>query len=369
MKLDPILTKAVRLARKKDYDGAIRTLEVEATRYYGSATYYYLLGLAYLHLRVFGRSLSYMKLAYEQRMRDPNILLCLAALYLNHGDTDRALNLYLEVLSIQESNRIAKKALKIIRKYPGPENISIWIDSGSLSTLFPPFPRMAVPEINIGRLFAAMAVGLGIIFGVFLFTGILSAPERRGSREIPHGIILAPEERDSPLQFGGSHRFWLSETDVINTYNEAVRLFSEHRDEAARFRLNRILESNASEAIKNRARLLISYMETPGFHNLQDRFSYSEVILEPFLFRDVYVIWRGLATNIEVGQTYTSFDFLVGFDTRQTLEGIVHVHYDFAIPVNPEHPVEILGRVIPISSAPGIRIQGVSLNQARLLER
>jgi hypothetical protein len=53
------------------------------------------------------------------------------------------------------------------------------------------------------------------------------------------------------------------------------------------------------------------------------------------------------------------------------MEGIVQVDYDFAIPINPERPVEILGRIIPISTERGvdIRIQGVALNQAGLLGR
>jgi hypothetical protein len=133
--------------------------------------------------------------------------------------------------------------------------------------------------------------------------------------------------------------------------------------------LNRILESNASEPVKNRARILISYTVIPGFDTLKDRFSYSDVIKDPFVYRDCHVIWRGMASNLVVQQNHTSFDFLVGYDTYRTMEGIVQVNYDFAINVNPERPVEILGRIIPVSTdrAPGIRIQGVALNQAGLL--
>ena len=142
-----------------------------------------------------------------------------------------------------------------------------------------------------------------------------------------------------------------------------------NRDEAARVRLNRILESNASEPIKNRARLLISYLEVPGFNTLHrdDRFTYSQVIQDPFLFRDTHVIWRGMASNLDLQQNSTSFDFLVGYDTRRIVEGIVQIDYNFAIPINPEFPVEILGRIIPMSGERGIRIQGVALNQAGML--
>jgi hypothetical protein len=369
MRLDPILTKAAVLARRKDYDGAIKLLENEATRYNGSFAYYYLLGLSYLHARIYGRALSYLRLAYEQKMRDPNTLLGLAALYLNHGDTDKAVDLYLEVQVLDPSNTIMKKALETIRKFPGPENIASWIDSGRLPHLFPPFPKVGVSRksvaIGIGVAAAALCVALVVTWRVGLLPG------QRPPRVLPPDITLAAEERDAPVQTGGSYRYVLTRNEVLENYNEAVRFFTEYRDEAARVRLNRIIESNASDAIKNRARLLISYMETPGFDTLRDRFTYSEVARDPFIYRDTHVIWRGMASNLVVGQNHTSFDFLVGYDTRRTMEGIVQVDYDFAIPINPEHPVEVLARVIPVSSERGIgiRLQGVALNQAGLIEQ
>ena len=369
MKLDPILSKALRFARKKNYDAAIRTLEVEANRYYGSFTYYYILGLAYLHSKIFGVALTYLRLAAEQKMRDPNTLLALAALYLNHGDTDKAIDLYLEVQSLDATNKIAKAALKTIKKHPGPEDISVWIDSGKLHTLFPPFPKADIPRKELIRAALGAAAAICIVFGIVVLARVLTP--NREERPLPVGITLEQAELDNPLQLGGSHRFVLTRSQVLDEFAEAQRLFIAHRDEAARVRLNRILESNASEPVKNRARLLIEYMETPGFDTLIDRFSYSEVIREPFLFRGCHVIWRGMATNIDIGHNHTSFDFLVGFDTRRILEGIVHVHFDFAIPINPEHPVEILGRVIPVSGErdTGIMLEGIALHQAALLER
>ena len=117
MKADPLL-KANRLAHRGDYDGAIRILEPEVNRYYGSFSYYYLLGISYLRSKVFGMALTYFKLAREIKMSDPSVLLVLAVLYLNHGDTDRAVDLYLEVQERDEKNPIVRKALKVIRKYP-----------------------------------------------------------------------------------------------------------------------------------------------------------------------------------------------------------------------------------------------------------
>ena len=370
MKLDPILTKAVMLARKKKYDEAIKTLENEVNRYYGSFNYYYVLALSYLHSKIFGVSLTYFRQAYEQKMRDPHTLLGLAALYLNHGDTDKAVDLYLEVQSIDSSNRIARRALKIIRKFPGPENVSAWIDSGGLPSLFPPFPQIDISwkKLTFGVLAGAAVLGVGL--GIAFKAGAFSMSPGRSQRILPTEISLAAEERDAPVETGGSYRYVLTRNQVLSDYNEARKLFVEYRDEAAKVKLNRIIESNASEPVKNRARLLVSYMEIPGFNTLKDRFSYSEVIKDPFVYWNCHVIWRGMASNLDVQQNHTAFDFLVGYDTYRTMEGIVQVDYDFAIPVNPERPVEILGRVIPVVAERGveIRIQGIALNQAGLLE-
>ena len=374
MKLDPILTKAVHLARKGNYNEAIKTLEIEANRYYGSFTYSYLLGVSYLYSNIFGVALSYLKLAAGQKMRDPNTLLGLAALYLNHGDTDKAVDLYLEVQTIDVSNKIARKALKIIRKFPGPENISAWIDSGKLHTLFPPFPRAAINRKKLGLGLGSGVVILLVLLGIALKAGLFLP--NRGQRELPQEILLAGDESDSPLQTGGSYRYVLTRDEVLNDYNEARKLFTFYRDEAARVKLNRILESNASDPVKNKARILISYMGTPGFDTFKtlkddDKFSYYAVTTDPFMYRDCHVVWRGMATNVVIEQNHTSFDFLVGYDTYRTLDGIVQVDFDFAIPLNPERPVEILGRVIPVSAdrETKIRIQGIAFNQAGLLDQ
>jgi hypothetical protein len=374
MKSDPLF-KANQLAHRGNYDGAIRILEPEENRYYGSYTYNYLLGASYLYSRVYGMALSYFRLAREIKMREPSVLLGLAALYLNHGDTDRAVDLYLEIQELDEKNPIARKALKVIRKNPGPENMSTWIDAGKLHTLFPPLPKLPKSPGKIIAIAIGITAALCLTGAILAGTGLLPFFEKQ-NRRVLEGIELVKEDQDAPMQIDGSYRYVLTRTQVLDSYNEARRLFTSYRDEAAKVNLNRILESNGPEPVKNKARLLISFMETPGFDTMRklpsgDLFTYSEVIKEPAVYRDCHIIWKGMASNLNQEQTHTSFDFLVGYDTRRTLDGIVRVDFDFAIAVNPERPVEILGRVIPILSESGldIRIQGIALNQAGLLDQ
>ena len=129
MKLDAILSKASRLIRSGKYVAARRTLEPEVNRYHGSYRYYYLLGNTCLRAGDFGDALTYFRLAHEANSRDPLAVLGLAALYLRRGDTSRALEFYLEVLELKPNNRIAKNALKIIRRNAGTEKFTAWLES------------------------------------------------------------------------------------------------------------------------------------------------------------------------------------------------------------------------------------------------
>jgi tetratricopeptide (TPR) repeat protein len=372
MKLDPILTKAIRLFRRGKYGETIRVLESEVVRYHDSFRYYYILGTACLYAKDFGGAFTYFKRAREIKLRDTSALLGQAALFLRRGETGRAVDLYLEVQDTDPRNRIARRALGVIRKYGGEEGISAWIEAGKLPRLYPPRPKLPLSPrsfiIPVLCLLGALALTGGLIFR---FGGLPFFTTSRPNREGLAGSALEREDRDEPVQVGGSFRYILTRSQVLADYEAARTLFTEYRDEAAKVALNRIIESNAAEGVKNKARLLLSYTGVPGFDTLdnRDRFSYAQVMAEPLLYRDCYVIWRGMAANLKNPENATSFDFLVGYDTRNTLEGIVPVDFDFPVAVQIERPLEVLGRVVPVSAdggGEGIRLAGTAIHQSGL---
>jgi tetratricopeptide (TPR) repeat protein len=370
MKLDPILTKAIRLARRGKYDGAIRTLEPEVNRYHDSFRYYYILAVSCLRVNDFVGALGYFKLAREVRIRDPNALLGMAALFLRRGETDRAVDIYLEVQDADPKNPVAKRALGIIRRYAGQDRIAEWLESGELHKLYPPLPSIP-PDIS-----RAVLPGL-FVFGALALTAfllirfqVIPLPGGRGKRPAVSGAALEREDRERPVETGGVYRYILTRNEVLDLYARGLSLFTEYRDEAARYLFNRLVESNASDGIKNKARLVMSYMEIPGFDTFkrQDNYAYAEVMTDPILYRDCHVIWRGMATNIQTLPAQTAFDFLIGYDTRRSLEGIVPVVFDRAVLLNPERPLEILGRIIPVSGGREgeLRLEGLAIHQSGL---
>jgi tetratricopeptide (TPR) repeat protein len=368
VKLDPVLTRAVRALWRGKYGDVITMLEPEVVRYYDSLNYYYILGSACLRAGDLGGAFTYYKRAREIKMLEPPVLLGLAVYYLHRGDTGKAVDLYLEVLDLDPRNRIAKRGLLVLRKHGGSEGIQGWIDSGKAKRLFPPLPQLRLSPVRVLIPAALCILALVLAGGILAKLGILplgnaAASERAGLS----GIALEREDREMPVQIGGAYRYILTRDQALDLYEAGRRLFTGYRDEAAKLSLNRLIESNASDPLKNKARLLISYMEVPGFDTLKDRFSYAEVRQDPILYRDCYVIWQGMATNLTAGEAATAFDFLIGYDTRTRLEGIVQAHFDFSVPLNVERPLEVLGRVIPVSTAvgeEGIRLEGVALHQA-----
>lgn len=369
--MDPILTKATRAVRKGRYADAIHLLESEVVRYHDSFRYFYILATSCLYAGDFGGAFTYLKRAREIKTRDPYTLIGIAALHLRRGETDRAIDLYLEVLEQDPHHRLAKKALSVIKKYGAPEALNAWIEEGRLPSLFPPLPKLPVsPGLKVLRIAIAGLLALGCTGIVLELLGFPLLPPRPVARSGLEATALESRDRTQAVQTGGAYRYILTQNQVVSTYEQARRLFIDYRDEAAKVELNRILESNAAEPIKNKARLLLSYATVPGFDSLKDRFSYAEVLKDPFLYRDVHVIWKGMAANLRLGQNSTDFDLLVGYDTRNALEGIVPVHFKFAMDVNVEQPLEVLGRIVLGTGKDGpgavLRLEGLAVHQSVL---
>ncbi|MDR1443420.1 MAG: tetratricopeptide repeat protein [Treponema sp.] len=365
MKLHPILTKAIRLARKGNYHAAIKTLEPEVNRFHDSFRYYYILGVACLRVNDFIGAHTYFKLARDVKIRDPNVRLGMAVLHLRRGETDRAVDLYLDVQDTDPKNPIARRALAIIRRYAGRNRIAEWLESGEIRRLYPPLPQVP-PDPSRLLVPGLAALGLaGITLILLLRFQVITLPGSKGPRPSVTGSALEAEDLRQPVETGGVYRYILTRNQVLEIYGQGLSLFTGYRDEAARLNFNRLVESNASEGIKSKARLVMSYMEIPGFDSFrrQDNYAYAEVLKEPVLYRDCHVIWRGMATNVQNFPAQTSFDFLVGYDTRQSLEGIVAVVFDRALAVNPEQPLELLARIVPGFGDQGIRLEGLAVHQ------
>ena len=139
--------------------------------------------------------------------------------------------------------------------------------------------------------------------------------------------------------------------------------FQSHRDNAAQVEINRILNSNASVSIKQKARVLMSYLEDPTFDTLTDNPSYSAVQADPSLYLDTWVSWGGKITNAVLNENGTySCQLLVGYESGEVVEGIVNVRFASAPNIMPDQPVKILGKIC--SEDKKIYLEGKAIYQS-----
>jgi tetratricopeptide (TPR) repeat protein len=365
--MDAVLVKAVRLARRRKYAPAIKVLEAEVFAYGDSWQFPYILGLCYLKSGDAGSAFPLLRRASEKDDRQTGPLLALAALHMRRGESAKAISFYLRVKGFDEGNRIARRGLKILERFGG--SLTAWQHEKKISALYPAFPMVPVSFKRV-----AMAVLLLMVpflgFGAVALVrrGVIRLPQiERPSRDGLLEASLSSEEKNAPAGTEGAFRFVLTDREILDGFEKGRSLFNQRRDDAARVEMNRILESNATAAVKNKARILTSYMEDSDFTNIHDRFSFSEVEADPYLYRDCSVIWRGMAANLEAADTATAFNFLVGYDTRTRLEGIARVRFSFAVNVNTEKPLEVLGRVVPVpnGSRTDVELRGVAIHEIK----
>ncbi|MDR0402097.1 MAG: tetratricopeptide repeat protein [Treponema sp.] len=358
MSSDPLLNKALGLMRKKNYDSAIKMLESEVFQYQESFQYYHILGLCCLYAGDLGGAFTYFNRAKNIKFRETGPLLGLAFYFLKRGDTEKVVDLYLDIQDLDNGNKIAGKALNLIRKSRGGEELSAWMQSRKATRLYPPIP---VPRLKRTALLLPPALLLCLVAAgtVFFLNRTLKL-----SRAGLENSVLVNEEKSSPVETGGSYRYILTGNEIIRLYDEARNFFNEYRDEKAKYNLNRILQSNASQAIKNKAVLLKSYTAIPGFDTLKDSFGYREVHDEPALYQDCYVVWKGMAANVEQIEHSASFDMLVGYDTCRVMEGAVNVGLSSPAEVNPSVPLEALGK-IAVLSGDRFMLEAVGIHQLR----
>jgi hypothetical protein len=129
----------------------------------------------------------------------------------------------------------------------------------------------------------------------------------------------------------------------------------------ARREINRILNSNASSAVKERASLLIEYIQEPDFSSFQDNFAYAAVVSEPWLYQGCYIRWRGRVANLSVEDTIR-FDLMVGYEDGRVLEGVVSAVVPFGVSVDAGESVEVIGQV-EVENDRLARIEVVSLRR------
>jgi tetratricopeptide (TPR) repeat protein len=331
--------------RRRRFATAIKRLEAKKDIYDENFEYYLSLGIACLYVGDIGASSSYFQLARRIKLTDTRLLLGQAAMFLRRGDTARALQYYLEIRENDPQNKTAANAMEFIRVHGNYDTICRWVDTGKIEAFYPPLGTN--PDKIALVCIASTAFLLGVISTVLFFPRgqQLTGPRADLSKlELTSDEKADAKEKDLSTQ---SYAFVMTNKEINRRYNDALKYFQAGRDNAAQIEVNKILNSDASVAVKKKARLLMGYFEIPDFDSISDVPSLTDVASNPAVYLDCWVNWGGKISNaVTYEEGAYACDLLVGDDSLSRYEGTVRVKFDAAPLVDASRPVKILGKLV-----------------------
>jgi hypothetical protein len=338
-----VIETARSLMRHRKYGSAIKLLEGRSEIYEDNFDYYYTLGTACLYAGDTGSATSYYERARRIKVSSTVLLIGQASIFLRRGDTERAVQYYLDVLDNEPSNKIAAEALEFIRTKGDYETICKWVDTGKIEKFYPDI------GIKSGRGATYFCVAaLVVLVSLFVVQRyVLVTPQSNNARADLSSFALTVEELSEKDLSGSVYHFILSDKQIKKSYEEAQTYFQTYRDNASQVEVNRLLNSNASSSVKQKARLLSTYYTPQTFDLLKDNYDYETVAIEPSLYIDCYVDWSGRITNAVTYENAYRCDLLIGYEDLKTVKGIISVYFDSIPnpPIDGEKPVRILGKI------------------------
>ena len=334
------LSRSTRLLRARRFSEVISLLEPQVFLYRENFTFYYNLGTACLYVGDFGGAFSYLQRAQQLNSQNASVLIGLAAVHLRRRQATEALQYWLQILDHDPRNAVAKRGLALVRTTTDPSVYITMAESGKLRRFYPALgfrlPRWVLPT-GVVVVVAAAAVILWSLLGIRLRP--VEPPARDGTE-----LTLIDQGVSDLTDFSGEFRYVLTDSEIEATFARIGELFNDFRDNRAQREVNLLFNSNASELIKERARLLSSYFTEPTFVDFADNFTYAEVAREPWLYDGCYVRWSGQVSNISASDDAIRFTLLVGYEDERILEGTVPVRVPFAADIQPG-PIELIGHV------------------------
>jgi hypothetical protein len=349
-----VLNKARRLFNSRKYNKVLQILEPQVFRYRQNFSFYYFLGISCLNTSDFGGGLSYLQRANDLNPDDIKTHAALAVIYLKKQDSSRALEEWFIVLDKEPNNKLAKKGLEVLKKYSKEVDLLEYINSGKFLNLLPGSSNFKPILKRIMLIISIIALTITAVFLTYsyILTDNIKRPEI-SSIELSKFGSLTETDSNSEYHF--------TDFEIRRIFESIRKYFDNYQDNLAMREINKLMLSNVDNSTREKISLLTSYITVPGFDTLKTNYTYQDFISEPQLYINCYVHWRGMSSNLKITENEISFDFLVGYDDKKVLEGIIPVILNFGARIDSAFPIEVLGKLEKTES--GYFLEAVSIHQ------
>ena len=350
------LRKAAKMYGRRRYPPVIRLLEPQIFRFRQNYDFFYLVGMSCLHTGDLGGASTYLQRGLGLKPHDTKANLGLALVHLKRLDVQEAIRCYLEIIDYEPNNRYAKRALALLQRDSSPDQLAHLSESGRLNRLLPDRKLNWTPFI-VAVLILAVAGSAPVL--LLRYTTFFEREQTPRDSAVERMIL---DDIGEIVDLGGDYRYILTERQIERVFSDMKKHFAKFRDNLAQKDINLLLGSNAALKVKEQARTISSYITKPDFTTMRDPFAYQDVVDDPFRYNRTYVVWRGKLSNLSITNERIAFDLLVGYETNETLFGVVPVVLDFAALLSQGDPVEVLGQVT-LTETGDLFLQGISIHK------
>jgi len=348
------LKKASKYFKTGKYNKVLQILEPQVFRYRQNFDFFYFLGISCLNRSDFGGGFSYLQRAIDLKPDDINTIAGLAFVHLKRQETSKALQQWFKILDIDPNNKLAKKGLETLKKYNKQEDLVEYLNSGKLLNLLP--GKKSISPIIKGSLVSIIILIFITVVSFYLYTIVIKPDIKR-----PEISVIELNNFGSLISNDKNTDYVFTDKEIRRLFEKIRKYFDNYQDNLAMKEINRLLLSNADNSTKEKINLLASYISVPGFTTLKTNYSYQDFIKEPDLYRNCYVHWKGRLSNLVISEENIVFDFLVGYDDKKILEGIIQVSLGFGARIDSGFPIEVLGKIVETEK--GYIIEAVSVHQ------
>jgi len=289
---------------------------------------------------------------------DIEVLNALAYLLLKEGDTEKAVTHILDALYLQEDHPLLKRNLDLLRSH---DNLPSWLATHTWREFVfftPPevpwwesVPRAVLshPMVRAGGI-----VGVLLLLGVavfFFYPSLINIAQRY--QQIRHRQIGTVVENytiqdiEKLVEERQKYTIKLTEEEIGRKFEMIKDLLYQGKRNQALMLINELLNSNASEQVKEHVRIFESFVPAPDPQKIDYNPSCRDVLRTPFLYEGVYINWVGTVANLFFNQRKeTSFDLLINFVDEATVEGIATVKMEgFQDNLRNGQKVRVFGRI------------------------
>lgn len=343
--------------RKKQYRNAVSCLEKALTENKNDPEVYLFLGNASLLTGDIDGARRYFRGGLLVREDDRELMRGLSYVYLNDERIEDAISLWGRILDRNPRERVIKQALSRLRESDDVGSFAESIDPKSFLTAKVPLYSKMKPYI----LSLSISFGILIIIVLFYVTPLYQKTLQRFYPEIVelNAIELPLEEPVIDTESTDAH-YSYSEEEIKSSFEQIKKYIYRDKNNTAIVSLNRVMLSNASVGVKERFRILYTFLDPPDPLSIDYNPRYFEIMKEPALFEGVYVRWTGKIAGLSKEGERVDFDLLVNYENEDTIEGIAHVSIIGTYYLQNRQNVEVFGTISAYDRETGkLRITGI----------